>query len=50
MSTKCIECGRKLTKEEKKIGYCTECNLKVENDLSILRESEDDNFCFVKEI
>jgi DNA-directed RNA polymerase subunit RPC12/RpoP len=46
----CIECGKKLQKDEVESGFCAECNAKIENDLVILRESEGQNFAFLSEI
>jgi DNA-directed RNA polymerase subunit RPC12/RpoP len=45
----CIECGKKLENEETEIGFCADCNARIDNDIRILRESEDDNFAFLAE-
>jgi hypothetical protein len=45
----CIECGKKLEREETEIGFCADCNARIENDIHILRESEDDSFAFFAE-
>jgi hypothetical protein len=45
----CIECGKTLEKEEIEIGFCPECNAKIENDIQILRQSGDDSFAFLAE-
>jgi DNA-directed RNA polymerase subunit RPC12/RpoP len=50
MKTRCIECGKKLEGEERKSGFCADCNAKIENDMRILRESEDDSFAFFSEL
>jgi DNA-directed RNA polymerase subunit RPC12/RpoP len=50
MKTKCIECGKKLEREEYESGFCADCNAKIENDMRILRESEDDSFAFFSEL
>jgi predicted amidophosphoribosyltransferase len=50
MKTKCIECGKKLEREEYEAGFCADCNAKIENDMHILRESEDDSFAFFSEL
>lgn len=49
MKKRCIECGKKLEGEERESGFCADCNAKVENDLRILRGSEDDSFAFFSE-
>ncbi len=46
----CVECGKKLQKDEFESGFCAECNAKVENDLLILSESEGDNFAFLADL
>jgi DNA-directed RNA polymerase subunit RPC12/RpoP len=45
----CLECGKKLENEEKEIGFCVDCNAKIDNDIRILRESEGDSFAFLAE-
>jgi hypothetical protein len=45
----CIECEKKLNADETDIGFCNACNAKVENDFSILRQSEDDSFSYIAE-
>jgi hypothetical protein len=49
MSALCIECGKRLEKQESEIGFCADCNARIENDIHILRESEDDSFAFLAE-
>jgi hypothetical protein len=46
----CGECGRKLLDEERDAGFCADCNAKIENDLRILRDSEDGNFTFLADL
>jgi len=43
----CIDCGAELKSNEWDIGFCADCNAKMENDINILRESEDDSFAFL---
>jgi hypothetical protein len=43
----CIECGRKLESDETEIGFCADCNARIDNDIRILCESEDDSFAFL---
>jgi NMD protein affecting ribosome stability and mRNA decay len=45
----CIECGKKLDAAETDIGFCVDCNARVENDFRILRQSEDDSFSYIAE-
>jgi predicted RNA-binding Zn-ribbon protein involved in translation (DUF1610 family) len=45
----CIECGKKLENEETEVGFCPDCNAKIENDIHILRDSGDDSFAFLAE-
>jgi hypothetical protein len=49
MVSSCIECGKKLEREESDIGFCADCNAKIENDIHILQDSEDDSFAFFAE-
>jgi len=49
MNALCIECGKMLEKQESEIGFCADCNARIENDIHILRESEDDSFAFLAE-
>lgn len=49
MAFSCIECGKKLESEETEIGFCADCNAKIDNDIRILRESEGDSFAFLAE-
>jgi DNA-directed RNA polymerase subunit RPC12/RpoP len=49
MVSSCIECGKSLEKEETEVGFCAECNAKVENDIQILRQGGDDSFAFLAE-
>jgi DNA-directed RNA polymerase subunit RPC12/RpoP len=50
MTFVCIECGKKLERDESAIGFCADCNARIENDMRILRETEDDSFAFLPEI
>jgi DNA-directed RNA polymerase subunit RPC12/RpoP len=50
MKTKCIECGKKLEREDRESGFCADCNAKIENDMRILCESGDDSFAFFSEL
>jgi hypothetical protein len=49
MVISCIECGKRLEGNETDIGFCADCNARIENDIQILRESEDDSFAFLAE-
>jgi hypothetical protein len=50
MTNICLECGKKLEMEELSIGFCADCNAKIENDFHILSEGEDSNFELLSEI
>jgi hypothetical protein len=50
MTHTCLECGKNLKNEELNIGFCADCNAKIENDFHILSESEDSNFELLSEI
>jgi hypothetical protein len=45
----CIECGKTLEREETEVGFCADCNAKVENDIQILRQGGDESFTFLAE-
>jgi hypothetical protein len=49
MKSSCIECGKKLEKDESDIGFCADCNARIDNDIHILHQSEDDSFAFLAE-
>jgi hypothetical protein len=46
----CIECGKKLLDSEHEIRFCAPCDARVENDMRILRESDDGNFSFLADL
>lgn len=46
----CIECGKILLESEHDTGFCAPCDAKVENDIRILRESDDGNFAFLSDL
>ena len=46
----CEECGKKLQDIEQETGFCADCNAKIENDMRILRDSEDGNFAFLADL
>jgi hypothetical protein len=50
LTSTCIECGKKLLDSEHETGFCAACDAKVENDLRILRESDDGNFAFLADL